>query len=77
MLEKGKKMGRKCGAEWLLTEGPIGKGAEHPQDTNFLSRRIFFITPSQKLSRDKLNYPERDKLNYSKTKTYRELCMGF
>ena len=23
--EKGKKRGRKCGADWLLTEGPIGK----------------------------------------------------
>ena len=30
--EKGKRRGRKCGAEWLLTEGPIGKGAEHPQN---------------------------------------------
>ena len=32
MLEKGKKRDGKGGADWLLTEGPIGKGAEHPQD---------------------------------------------
>jgi hypothetical protein len=25
MLEKGKKRNGKCGAEWLLTEGPIVK----------------------------------------------------
>ena len=30
--EKGKKRDGKCGADWLLSGGPIGKGAEHPQD---------------------------------------------
>lgn len=36
MLEKGKKRDGEGGADWLLTEGPIGKGAEHPQEKNFV-----------------------------------------
>ena len=31
-MEKGKRVGRKCGAEWLLTEGSSADRAEHPQD---------------------------------------------
>jgi len=30
--EKGKKRDGKCGAEWLLTGGPIGKRAEQMED---------------------------------------------
>lgn len=32
MLEKGKKMGRKCGADWLLSGGPIGDRVEQMGD---------------------------------------------
>ena len=35
-LEKRKKRDGEGGADWLLTEGPIGKGAEHPQEKNFV-----------------------------------------
>ena len=30
--EKGKRRKRKCGAVWLLSGGPIGKGAEQRED---------------------------------------------
>ena len=33
--EKGKKRDRKCGADWLLSGGPIGKGAEQREDKDF------------------------------------------
>ena len=35
MSEKGKKRKRKCGADWLLTEGPIGNRAEQREDKHF------------------------------------------
>ena len=34
-MEKRRKRGRKCGADWLLTEGPIGNGAEPREDKHF------------------------------------------
>ena len=30
--EKSRKRNGKCGADWLLTEGPIGKRAEQMED---------------------------------------------
>jgi len=35
MMEKRRKRGRKCGADWLLSGGPIGKGAEQREDKDF------------------------------------------
>lgn len=34
-MEEGTRRGRKCGADWLLTEGPIGKRAEQREDKDF------------------------------------------
>ena len=34
-MEEGMRRGRKCGAEWLLTEGPIVKWAEQREDKDF------------------------------------------
>lgn len=33
--EKGKRKNGKSGAEWLLSGGPIGKGAEQREDKDF------------------------------------------
>ena len=32
-MEKRRKRGRKCGADWLLSGGPIGKRAEQREDS--------------------------------------------
>jgi hypothetical protein len=47
--EKGKRRGRKCGAEWLTARSRRATERSIPADTKFLPKRIFFITPSHRV----------------------------